>query len=248
MSRGAEGTTEASGRRDQAGLAARKRRVGAVRGAVPAQNEPSKKSDRRRAKTPINRRKSRLRRRAAPIQATGLLILAPAGLSPAEQASLGWTHNRTCGFPASGSRTRSPAPAAVRKTPRSSPCSTCRAVGPASGPPPAAVRYVLKRSGETAASRSSRRSSVQGQVLTPSPCRAKVMVYARCTPRVRLCLRVCARGFAFSIRVPPHPARLRPARRPAATHPWCRVRRRCSSLPAASPVPPRGENLLVPAT
>ena len=35
MSRGAEGTTEASGRRDQAGLAARKRRVGAVRGAVP---------------------------------------------------------------------------------------------------------------------------------------------------------------------------------------------------------------------
>ena len=66
MSRGAEGTTEASGRRDQAGLAARKRRVGAVRGAVPAQNEP--KSDRPRAKTPMNRRKSRLRRRAAPIQ------------------------------------------------------------------------------------------------------------------------------------------------------------------------------------
>ena len=65
MSRGAEGTTEASGRRDQAGLAARKRRVGAVRGAVPAQNEP--KSDRPRAKTPMNRRKSRLRRRAAPI-------------------------------------------------------------------------------------------------------------------------------------------------------------------------------------
>ena len=64
MSRGAEGTTEASGRRDQAGLAARKRRVGAVRGAVPAQNEP--KSDRPRAKTPMNRRKSRLRRRAAP--------------------------------------------------------------------------------------------------------------------------------------------------------------------------------------
>ena len=58
------GTTEASGRRDQAGLAARKRRVGAVRGAVPAKNEP--KSDRPRAKTPMNRRKSRLRRRAAP--------------------------------------------------------------------------------------------------------------------------------------------------------------------------------------
>ena len=121
MSRGAEGTTEASGRRDQAGLAARKRRVGAVRGAVPAQNEP--KSDRRRAKTPMNRRKSRLRRRAAPIspretlsigfrnlvsllpaiQATGLLILAPAGLSPAEQASLCWTHNPAGRFPAPGS-------------------------------------------------------------------------------------------------------------------------------------------------
>ena len=64
MSRGAEGTTEASGRRDQAGLAARKRRVGAVRGAVPAQT--NRKSDRPRAKTPMNRRKSRLRRRAAP--------------------------------------------------------------------------------------------------------------------------------------------------------------------------------------
>ena len=61
MSRWAEGTTEACGRRDQAGLAARKRRVG----AVPAQNEP--KSDRPQAKTPMNRRKSRLRRRAAPI-------------------------------------------------------------------------------------------------------------------------------------------------------------------------------------
>ena len=35
----AEGTTEASGCRDQAGLAARKRRVGAVRSAVPAQND-----------------------------------------------------------------------------------------------------------------------------------------------------------------------------------------------------------------
>src|SRR5712675_359926 len=29
-----------------------------------------------------------------------------AGLSPAEHASLHWTHNRTGGFPASGSRTR----------------------------------------------------------------------------------------------------------------------------------------------
>src|ERR1039457_3385840 len=40
------------------------------------------------------------------IQATGLLTLPPAGLSPAEHASLRWTHNRTCRFPASGSRTR----------------------------------------------------------------------------------------------------------------------------------------------
>ncbi|MCW7077311.1 MAG: hypothetical protein OCU18_08560 [Candidatus Syntrophoarchaeum sp.] len=29
------------------------------------------------------------------IQATGLLILALAGLTPAEHASLCWTHNRT---------------------------------------------------------------------------------------------------------------------------------------------------------
>jgi hypothetical protein len=29
------------------------------------------------------------------IQATGLLTIAPAGLSPAEHASLRWTHNRT---------------------------------------------------------------------------------------------------------------------------------------------------------
>src|SRR5271169_3352126 len=35
------------------------------------------------------------------IQTTGLLTLAPAGLSPAEHASLRWTHNRTCGSPAS---------------------------------------------------------------------------------------------------------------------------------------------------
>jgi hypothetical protein len=39
------------------------------------------------------------------IRTTGLLTLAPAGLSPAEHASLCWTHNRTCGFPASGSPT-----------------------------------------------------------------------------------------------------------------------------------------------
>src|SRR5260221_4398588 len=38
------------------------------------------------------------------IQTTGLLTLAPAGLSPAEHTSLRWTHNRTCRFPASGSR------------------------------------------------------------------------------------------------------------------------------------------------
>ena len=36
----------------------------------------------------------------------GVLIFAPAGLSPAEHANLRWTHNRTCRFPASGSRTR----------------------------------------------------------------------------------------------------------------------------------------------
>src|SRR5271155_1932810 len=36
----------------------------------------------------------------------GVLIFAPAGLSPAEHASLRWTHSRTCRFPASGSRTR----------------------------------------------------------------------------------------------------------------------------------------------
>ena len=40
------------------------------------------------------------------IQTTGLLTLAPAGLSPAEHTSLHWTHNRTCRSPASGSRTR----------------------------------------------------------------------------------------------------------------------------------------------
>ena len=37
----------------------------------------------------------------------GVLALSPAGLSPAERASLCWTHNRACGFPAPGSRTRS---------------------------------------------------------------------------------------------------------------------------------------------
>ena len=47
------------------GLAARKRRVD----AVPAQNAP--KSDRPQAKTPMNRRKSPLRRRAAPNYETG---------------------------------------------------------------------------------------------------------------------------------------------------------------------------------
>ena len=84
MSRGAEGTTEASGRRDQAGLAARKRRVGAVRGAVPAQNEP--KSDRPRAKTPMNRRKSRLRRRAAPISLWRLAIACAISLMALESS------------------------------------------------------------------------------------------------------------------------------------------------------------------
>jgi hypothetical protein len=32
------------------------------------------------------------------IQATGLLALAPAGLTPAENASLRWTHTETCIF------------------------------------------------------------------------------------------------------------------------------------------------------
>src|SRR5262249_38386591 len=36
----------------------------------------------------------------------GALTSTPAGLSPAEHASLHWTHNRTCGATASGSRTR----------------------------------------------------------------------------------------------------------------------------------------------
>ena len=39
------------------------------------------------------------------IQTTGLLTLAPAGLSPAEHTSLHWTHNRTYRFPVSGSPT-----------------------------------------------------------------------------------------------------------------------------------------------
>ena len=85
MSRGAEGTTAASGRRDQAGLAARKRQVGAVRGAVPAQNEP--KSDRPRAKTRMNRRKSRLRRRAAPNWEDGDTASTPAETTNASAAS-----------------------------------------------------------------------------------------------------------------------------------------------------------------
>src|SRR5262249_48531971 len=33
------------------------------------------------------------------IQATGLLAVPRAGLSPAERASLCWTHNRACEFP-----------------------------------------------------------------------------------------------------------------------------------------------------
>ena len=42
------------------------------------------------------------------IQATGLLIFALAGLTPAEHASLRWTHNRTSGFPRYGSPTTFP--------------------------------------------------------------------------------------------------------------------------------------------
>ena len=37
------------------------------------------------------------------IQATGLLTVTPAGLAPAEHASLRWTHNRAGGSPAHGS-------------------------------------------------------------------------------------------------------------------------------------------------
>src|SRR5260370_39792104 len=36
----------------------------------------------------------------------GALTSTPAGLSPAEHASLHWTHNRTGRFPPSGSRTK----------------------------------------------------------------------------------------------------------------------------------------------
>ena len=32
------------------------------------------------------------------VQATGLLIVALTGLTPAEHTSLCWTHNRACGF------------------------------------------------------------------------------------------------------------------------------------------------------
>src|SRR6266852_6871230 len=38
------------------------------------------------------------------IQATRLLTFTSVGLSPTERASLSWSHNRMCGFPASGSR------------------------------------------------------------------------------------------------------------------------------------------------
>ena len=37
------------------------------------------------------------------IRTTGRLTVTPAGLSPAEHASLRWSHNRTCRSPASGS-------------------------------------------------------------------------------------------------------------------------------------------------
>lgn len=57
------------------------------------------------------------------IQTTGLLTFTPAGLPPAEHASLRWTHNRTCRLPASGSRTKLHAfthgtscPSAVKRT------------------------------------------------------------------------------------------------------------------------------------
>ena len=40
------------------------------------------------------------------LPATGLPILTPAGLPPAEHISLSWTHNRAGGFPAPGSPAR----------------------------------------------------------------------------------------------------------------------------------------------
>src|SRR3984893_14159012 len=53
----------------------------------------------------------------------GALTSTPAGLAPAEHASLYWTHNRTCRFAASGSRTRrhafthdGPRPSRARRT------------------------------------------------------------------------------------------------------------------------------------
>jgi hypothetical protein len=42
------------------------------------------------------------------IQATELLILTLAGLTPTEHTSLSWTHNRTSGFPRYGSPTTFP--------------------------------------------------------------------------------------------------------------------------------------------
>ena len=90
MSRGAEGTTEASGHRDS-GRAGRPKEAG---GRCPGRCPRAKRteSDRRRAKTPINRRKSRLRRRAAPISdmppATRIDSTAKATDREAEQLQL----------------------------------------------------------------------------------------------------------------------------------------------------------------
>ena len=71
MFRGARrrGQTERPGAVIRPGWLPEKRRVGAVRGAVSAQSEP--KRDRPRAQTPMNRRKSPLRRRAAPVAVGG---------------------------------------------------------------------------------------------------------------------------------------------------------------------------------
>ncbi len=49
------------------------------------------------------------------------LTFAPAGLSPAEHASLRWTHTRTCSFPASGSSRKSFARVGVEDAVRDSP-------------------------------------------------------------------------------------------------------------------------------
>src|ERR1700739_4998352 len=72
----------------------------------------------------------------------GALTSTPAGLSPAEHASLHWTHNRTCRFAASGSRTRrhafthdGPRPSCVSRTSRKYPWRCESGIAPALASP-----------------------------------------------------------------------------------------------------------------